>query len=80
MKDELNKSDLHKEETIKYKTDNPNVKMAEIAVFGYRGKKLYQPKICTTSGRYVIDRCSYYDIEDAKKCIDIYTDKDIKNV
>lgn len=78
MKEELVKSELNKDEVVKYNSPNPNVKAANIGVFSYRGKKLYQPRICTASGKYVTDRCAYYDIEEAKKSIDAYSDKDIR--
>lgn len=74
MKEELNKKELKKYKVIKYDSINPNVTKAEIITYEYRNKTLYQPAIVNNNMETIINRCSYYDIDDAKRCIDRYCD------
>lgn len=80
MKDELNKKELKKERVVEYKTPNPNVVMAEIILYEYRGKTLHQPRLINSNNRLINSRCAYYDIDDAKMCIDRYSDDSIHNL
>lgn len=77
MKKYLIKTDLQKEEIISYDSPNKIVKKAAICVFSYHMTKLYQPRIYTTDNLYLIDRCAYYNIDEAKKSIDAYNYNEI---
>ena len=74
MKEKLIKTDLKKQGIINYDSQNPNIKKAQIVIFSYHEGNLYQPRIYTISGKYMIDNCGYYNIDEAKKSIDAYSD------
>ena len=78
MKEELNKKELKRCEVVEYKSPNPNVAKAEIILYEYRGKTLHQPRIINSNMKLINNRCAYYSIDDAKTCIDRYSDDDIK--
>ncbi len=80
MRKKLEKDKLKKEGHVKYDSNNPSVKLAEIAIFDYNGKKLYQPHVITNDGHYNVNHVGYNSIEEAKKAIDAFSGGEVKNI
>ena len=72
MKQKLDKTKLKKEKHIRYKSENPDVKFAEILIFDYQGEKIYQPRIIANNGHYMTNGIGFYSMEDAEKAIDVF--------
>lgn len=73
MKELINKKELIKEGFEIYTTNNPNVIGAQIIIFKYKDKNLYQPWILNIKNKFMCDNVAYWDIEVAKQSIDNYT-------
>ena len=76
MKEKLDKSKLKKIRMIGYETKNTEVLKAEFAEISYDNDRIiYQPVIINVEGNTVISDTGFYNIEEAKKCVDNYKNK-----